>query len=185
MYTRAICIQLQDLNQQLDHAESEIKLEQEKRAGAEEDVANLRDQLAGVKTALSLQVMELDQQLTGCREQCSQLQTEKVSPVASFLSLYVCVCMHVHVVCTYTTSNKIVAVHSQDSMRLACANAVVAVHCNYYVHVHLNIHCMAYKGSCTCMCSSCEEFNFVAEKEHIHVHVSVHVSWKCSYVLMS
>ena len=27
----------------------------------------------------------------------------------------------------------VVAVHSQDSMRLACANAVLAVHCNYFV----------------------------------------------------
>ena len=27
----------------------------------------------------------------------------------------------------------VVAVHSQDSMRLAFANAVLAVHCNYFV----------------------------------------------------
>ena len=26
----------------------------------------------------------------------------------------------------------VVAVHSQDSMRLACVNAVLAVHCNYF-----------------------------------------------------
>ena len=33
--------------------------------------------------------------------------------------------LHIHV--------HIVAVHSQDSMRLACAKAVLAVHCNYFV----------------------------------------------------
>ena len=33
---------------------------------------------------------------------------------------------HVHIV-------HVVAVHSQDSMRLACVNAVLAVHCNYFV----------------------------------------------------
>lgn len=69
----------QDLNQQLDQAESQIKLEQQKRADAEEDAANMRDQLGGVKSALGSQVMELDRQLKASQEQCTQLETEKVS----------------------------------------------------------------------------------------------------------
>lgn len=68
----------QDLNQQLDQAESQIKLEQQKRADAEEDAANLRDQLGGVKSALGSQVMELDRRLKASQEQCTQLETEKV-----------------------------------------------------------------------------------------------------------
>ena len=68
----------QDLHQQLDHAESEIKSEQQKRADADEAVANMRDQLEGVRSALSSQVMDLDQQLSGSQEQCSELQRDKV-----------------------------------------------------------------------------------------------------------
>ena len=68
----------QDLHQQLDHAESEIKSEQQKRADADEAVANMQDQLEGVRSALSSQVMDLDQQLSGSQEQCSELQRDKV-----------------------------------------------------------------------------------------------------------
>ena len=55
-----------------------MKEEQQRRAEAEEMVANTRDQLSGVKNALGAQVMELDQQLSRSQEQCSQLQAGKV-----------------------------------------------------------------------------------------------------------
>ena len=55
-----------------------MKEEQQRRAEAEEMVANTRDQLSGVKSALGAQVMELDQQLSRSQEQCSQLQAGKV-----------------------------------------------------------------------------------------------------------
>ena len=61
----------QDLHQQLDQAESDIRVEQQKRATAEEVVGDMRDQLSGVKSALGSQVMQLD-------KQCTQLQTDKV-----------------------------------------------------------------------------------------------------------
>ena len=41
-------------------------------------------------------------------------------------------CMYIHIV---------VAVHSQDSVRLACANAVLAVHCNYLLEVPKQTTC--------------------------------------------
>ena len=41
-----------------------------------------------------------------------------------------------HVFCLGTT-NKIVAVHSQDSIRTCKPHAVLAVHCNYYVYVRV------------------------------------------------
>ena len=79
----------QDLNQQLDQAESQIKLEQQKKADAEEDAANMRDQLGGVKSALGSQVMELDRRLKASQEQCTQLETEKVG---HFTLRYIAMC---------------------------------------------------------------------------------------------
>ena len=69
---------MQDLHQQLDDAESQIRQEQQKRNEAEEAVGNMRDQLAGVKSALGSQVIELDGQLKTSQQQCSQLQIQKV-----------------------------------------------------------------------------------------------------------
>ena len=82
MHVVPICLP-QDLNQQLDQAESQIKLEQQKKADAEEDAANMRDQLGGVKSALGSQVMELDRRLKASQEQCTQLETEKVGHYAT------------------------------------------------------------------------------------------------------
>ena len=53
--------------------------------------------------------------------------------------------MYIHVFCL-GISNKIVAVHTA---RTAFAHAVLAVHCNYYVHVHVIVvswflQCMGY-----------------------------------------
>ena len=63
----------------MDVAESQIKEEEQKKASAEETVADMRDQLAGVKSALGSQVMELDDQLKTSQQLCSQLTEEKVS----------------------------------------------------------------------------------------------------------
>ena len=82
----------------MDRAESEIKLEQQKRAEAEETEADTRDQLSGVKSALGSQVMQLDQQ-------CTQLQSDKVghrersTPVIVNVYMYMCTCT---CVCTCT-----------------------------------------------------------------------------------
>ena len=59
-------------------AESQIREEEQKRASAEESLVDTRDQLAGVKSALGSQVMELDGQLKTSQQQCSQLSQEKV-----------------------------------------------------------------------------------------------------------
>ena len=75
--TCTVCVQ--DLNQQLDEAESQIKQEQQKRSEAEETVVNMKDQLSGVKSALGSQVMELDTKLKISQQQSSLLQTEKVN----------------------------------------------------------------------------------------------------------
>ena len=48
------------------------------KESAEETVANMRDQLGGVKNALGSKVMELDAQLKASQQQSSQLQREKV-----------------------------------------------------------------------------------------------------------
>ena len=62
------------------------------------------------------------------------------------------------------TSNKIVTVHSYDSMRLACANAVLAVHCNYCVHV--------FQQKCTHY--NTEYVTQYTRAMHLHVVVAVH-----------
>ena len=62
----------------MDVAESQIREEEQKRASAEESLVDMRDQLAGVKSALGTQVMELDRQLKTSQRQCSQLSQEKV-----------------------------------------------------------------------------------------------------------
>ena len=52
-----------------------------------------------------------------------------MNTVYRYMYMYMNTFMTVHV-CMYIL---VVAVHSQDSMRLACANAVLAVHSNYFV----------------------------------------------------
>ena len=43
----------------------------------------------------------------------------------------------------------LVAVHSQDSMRLACANAVLAVHCSYFVCSIIAGHMTSDQSDCS------------------------------------
>ena len=78
--------------------------------------------------------------------------------------LYHCM-QFVHVFCS-GTPNKIFAVHNQDGICTCKPHAVLAVHCNYYIHVHVYTDTVVWPHVVRSPCFAVQ----------VHVYTYIHVA---------